>query len=212
MAYQFTQTGQEIQYLLDEAMQLAEEYDSSVSYAVGDYCSHEGTLYRCTTATTGTWDASKWTDNVIVLNALRTLKGRIDTAESEIDTAQSDISALNQSLTWGNIVTPSATLFNCTGTINGSVSMRYTQNHKYVVVWGRIRIINFSRTGGNPGVTLSLPFTYDRSFPIGYRGESPVEQVNLTFASGRLTTTESYSNVTGNFLTLMVPATIVPLI
>lgn len=96
MAYQFTQTGQEIQYLLDEAMQLAEEYDSSVSYAVGDYCSHEGTLYRCTTATTGTWDASKWTDNVIVLNALKTLKGRMDTAESEIDAAQSDISALNQ--------------------------------------------------------------------------------------------------------------------
>lgn len=85
MAYQFTQTGQEIQYLLDEAMQLAEEYDSSVSYAVGDYCSHEGTLYRCTTATTGTWDASKWTDNVIVLNALKTLKGRMDTAEGDID-------------------------------------------------------------------------------------------------------------------------------
>ncbi len=98
MAYQFTQTGQEIQYLLDEAMQLAEEYDSSVSYAVGDYCSHEGTLYRCTTATTGTWDASKWTDNVIVLNALRTLKGRMDTAEGEIDAAQEDISALNTSL------------------------------------------------------------------------------------------------------------------
>lgn len=97
MAYQFTQTGQEIQYLLDEAMQLAEEYDSSVSYAVGDYCSHEGTLYRCTTATTGTWDASKWTDNVIVLNALRALKGRMDTAEGEIDAAQEDISALNQS-------------------------------------------------------------------------------------------------------------------
>lgn len=90
MAYQFTQTGQEIQYLLDEAMQLAEEYDSSVSYAVGDYCSHEGTLYRCTTATTGTWDASKWTDNVIVLNALKTLKGRMDTAEGNITSLQTN--------------------------------------------------------------------------------------------------------------------------
>lgn len=118
MAYQFTQTGQEIQYLLDEAMQLAEEYDSSVSYAVGDYCSHEGTLYRCTTATTGTWDASKWTDNVIVLNALKTLKGRMDTAEGNIQANADDISALNQSLT------PSALSY--TFTAGANVSLRGT--------------------------------------------------------------------------------------
>ena len=208
MAYQFTQTGQEIQYLLDEAMQLAEEYDSSVSYAVGDYCSHEGTLYRCTTATTGTWDASKWTSNVIVLNALRTLKGRMDTAEGDISSLST---ALTQSQTWvADRLTASP--YNCTGTITGSISMFHTTDRKLAVLWGRIRITNFSRTGGNPGVVLSLPFTHDRSFPIGYRGESPVEQVNLSFNSGILTTTESYSNVTGNFLTLMVPATIVPLI
>lgn len=209
MAYQFTQTGQEIQYLLDEAMQLAEEYDSSVSYAVGDYCSHEGTLYRCTTATTGTWDASKWTSNVIVLNALKTLKGRMDTAEGNISSLNT---AFTQSQTWVTAVSLSSSLYNCTGTITGSINMSYTTDRKLAVLWGRIRITNFSRKGGNPGVTLSLPFTHDRSFPIGYRGESPVEQVNLSFGSGMLTTTESYSNVTGNFLTLMVPATIVPLI
>lgn len=108
---------------LSVALQLANEYDASTSYAVGDYCSHEGTLYRCTTATTGTWDASKWTDNVIVLNALKTLKGRMDTAESEIDAAQSDISALNQSLThisdngWSVIKYPDGT-FEATASLN----------------------------------------------------------------------------------------------
>ena len=175
MAYQFTQTGQEIQDILNQ---------------VGD----------------NTADIAQ---NASDISALDT---RMTTAEGDIDAAQNDITALNQGLAWSNIVTLSATLFNCTGTITGSVSMRYTQNHKYVLVWGRIRITNFARTGGNPGVTLSLPFTHDLSFSIGYRGESPVEQVNLSFASGRLTTTESYGNVTGSVLTLMVPSTIVPLI
>lgn len=212
MAYQFTQTGAELQDLIDRIYQIAEEYDPGMSYVIGDYCSYGGKVYRCTAATTGTFDPSKWTDSVIVMNAIKSLKGRMDTAEGEIDAVQNDITALNQGLAWSNLVTLSATLFNCTGTITGSVSMLYTQNHKYVVVWGRIRIKNFARTGGNPGVALALPFTRNLSYPVGYRGESPVEQVNLSFASGALTTTESYGNVTGNVLTLMVPATIVPLI
>lgn len=43
------------------AAQSADGYDESRSYAVGDYCLHDGTLYRCTTATAGeAWNAAHW--------------------------------------------------------------------------------------------------------------------------------------------------------
>lgn len=46
---------------------IAPEYSPSGIYAVGDYCMHDGALYRCTTAiaTAEAWNASHWTaDNV----------------------------------------------------------------------------------------------------------------------------------------------------
>lgn len=104
---------------LSVALQLANEYDASTSYAVGDYCSHEGTLYRCTTATTGAWDASKWTSNVIVLNALKTLKGRMDTAES-------DISALNTTLTQSYTSVTKTNAY-------GSMTNRYVKIGKLII-------------------------------------------------------------------------------
>lgn len=43
------------------AAQAAGDYDAGKSYAVGDYCLHDGTLYRCTTATAGeAWNAAHW--------------------------------------------------------------------------------------------------------------------------------------------------------
>lgn len=39
---------------------ISDQYDSSHNYVVGDYCIYENTLYRCTGATTGSWDATKW--------------------------------------------------------------------------------------------------------------------------------------------------------
>jgi hypothetical protein len=42
---------------------IAPAFSSSSTYAVGDYCTHEGLLYKCTTAVTtaGAWDSSDWT-------------------------------------------------------------------------------------------------------------------------------------------------------
>lgn len=36
-------------------------YDTTVGYEAGDYCTHEGDVYKCIAATTGTWDAEDWT-------------------------------------------------------------------------------------------------------------------------------------------------------
>lgn len=37
---------------------IADDFDDTESYAVGDYVVYEGDLYKCTTAHTGAWDAS----------------------------------------------------------------------------------------------------------------------------------------------------------
>ena len=39
---------------------IAEPYNTTKNYVVGDIVSHNLYIYRCTGATTGTWDASKW--------------------------------------------------------------------------------------------------------------------------------------------------------
>lgn len=52
---------------------ISDEYDSTSTYAIGDYCIKDNTLYRCTGTTTGTWDQSKWSptkisDNLNMIN------------------------------------------------------------------------------------------------------------------------------------------------
>lgn len=46
-------------------LNLAEEYDSTSTYAVGDYCIYESVLYKCTASTTGSFDNTKWTSVVV---------------------------------------------------------------------------------------------------------------------------------------------------
>lgn len=55
------------QTALDEAQitknknNTATTFSTSTSYAVGNYCIHDGNLYRCTTAHSGAWNASHFT-------------------------------------------------------------------------------------------------------------------------------------------------------
>lgn len=85
MAYQFTQTGSEIQDILDLAqLKIAAPYDSGTSYVKGDYCTHEDGLFVANVSTTGTWNASKWT---------------AVTVGDVLEQAEADISALNATLT-----------------------------------------------------------------------------------------------------------------
>lgn len=62
MAYQFTQTGAEIQDILDLAqLQIAAPYDAGTSYTAGMYCTKDDGFYVANASTSGTWDGSKWT-------------------------------------------------------------------------------------------------------------------------------------------------------
>ena len=44
---------------------VAGAYNSATTYAIGQYCLYEGDIYRCIAITTGTFDATKWTQIVV---------------------------------------------------------------------------------------------------------------------------------------------------
>lgn len=50
--------------LVQEPM-VTDEYNTSTNYAIGDYCIKDNKLYKCTGATTGTWNSSKWSATTI---------------------------------------------------------------------------------------------------------------------------------------------------
>lgn len=59
-------------YFKDEKARamLSNEYVPAENYAAGNLCIHEGKLYKATKATTGTWDATAWTEtNLEEVNA-----------------------------------------------------------------------------------------------------------------------------------------------
>ena len=111
-------------------------------------------------------------------------------------------SAKNLSLT-GNI--------NCSGTRNGSIVYRLRKDHKAILLYGRVYISSYSRSGANPGVRFTVP---EAGFPnsgiyCGSRGESGVEAVTINLSQGTLTTTETFSNATGTRLTLIIPCALI---
>lgn len=59
-----------INELLVYALNIADEYDSTSTYAVDDFCIYEGVLYKCTTAiaVAEAWTPAHWTSTLIVDN------------------------------------------------------------------------------------------------------------------------------------------------
>ena len=78
--YFYTQDEAGLQNAVDLALNhIAREYDTATSYSAGDYCTYEGVFYKCRSATSGAWDASKW--------AAATIGGQLGT--------KADLSAIN---------------------------------------------------------------------------------------------------------------------
>ena len=60
--YTFSQSDSGIQQILNLAQNyVAAPFSSSTNYAVGDYCSRSGNIYRCKTAGASAWSATRWT-------------------------------------------------------------------------------------------------------------------------------------------------------
>lgn len=146
MAYQFTQTGAEIQDILDLArLQIAAPYDSASSYTAGDYCTKDDGFYVCTASTSGTWDASKWS---------------AVTVGDVLETANANISSLNATLT--NITTSETASFTDNNT-GFTVSARKRGGILQVQLSGQITI---SATGW---ITLgTLPASVRPSYNLPY--------------------------------------------
>ena len=68
------------------ASHTAAVYDSTKTYAVGDYVVYDGALYKCTTAVTTAeeWTAAHWTETTVG-EELTGLQNQLDEAERQID-------------------------------------------------------------------------------------------------------------------------------
>lgn len=65
---------------------VAANYDSSETYAVGDYCLHDGSLYKCSTTISSpeAWTAGHWTQ-IKITGELATLNDNIATLENKVN-------------------------------------------------------------------------------------------------------------------------------
>ena len=63
----YSGSDKRLQYLFNASNNLAEDYDSTSTYAVDDYVMYGGTLYKCTTAvsTAESFDSTKWTEVLV---------------------------------------------------------------------------------------------------------------------------------------------------
>ena len=85
---------------------LADEYTTSKSYIVGDVVVHNDELYMCKSATSGSWDSSKWDSitlgSIIVSNASED-NSRLDSLESFLGTPSSTPSS-TANVAWSRIL------------------------------------------------------------------------------------------------------------
>lgn len=72
----------------------AEEYSTSETYNIGDYCIHNSDLYKCNTNnTTGTWNSNVW-DRVSVTDELVNHKNTLNLLETEAETVENSIAVV----------------------------------------------------------------------------------------------------------------------
>lgn len=106
----------------------------------------------------------------------------------------------------------SLTNINFTGTVGNGMVIGQLNNGTFFI-HGRIGILNFVRTGANPGFGFTLPSFVPTpsstvSFVIGFRAENPRETIGLTiYADSRtvnMTTNETYQNCQNGTLTFIL--------
>ena len=79
------------------AYTIAEVYDSTDTYAVGDYVIYQGTLYKCTTAINvgESFDPAKWTSVKVMDEVGQGGGGSVDADDVSYDNTSSGLSATN---------------------------------------------------------------------------------------------------------------------
>lgn len=114
------------------------------------------------------------------------------------------------------------TLSNCTGTLASLGTFNFFRDtlNKMVVVSGRIRITNFARTGNNPGVIINDVDFGTRSSSLDVRGGIVCNQNGIiatemvtvsisTSGTMYIICTETYKNISGTEVTMIIPQAII---
>lgn len=132
---------------------------------------------------------------------------------STLDQAMNYLADVAQGYTWSNQQTLNLSRYNCSGTITGSILYRVRSDKKAIVLWGRVYISSYSRSGSNPGFTFTAldGVSKSQNYYIGIRGESAAEMFQINFSTCRLTTTETFTNATGTRLTCIIPGALIML-
>ena len=142
--------------------------------------------------------------------------------KSEVYTKNEVLSRIRNVLgsTPANSVT--CTLSNCTGTLASLNTFNFYRDtlNKMVVVSGRIRITNFARTGDNPGVIINDVDFGTRSSSLNVRGGIVCNQNGIittemvdvfinTSGTMYVRCTETFVNISGKELTMIIPQAII---
>ena len=107
------------------AAAIAPAFSSSSTYAVGDYCTYEGLLYKCTTAvsTAGAWNAANW--SAVAVTDEMPAPITVDSAMSSSSTnpVQNKVvnAAIDGKISWDNSDKNSATIGNRQAYINHGI-------------------------------------------------------------------------------------------
>ena len=129
---------------------------------------------------------------------------------SEIESNLIDLLNLSKPL---ETISYTASVYHCTGTITNIPTIQRVVGTNYFTIDGRLAITSFTRSGGNPGITITLPSdiipTESQGFTVGVRSEYPRELFSLSIISNSnilsLVTSEAFANATNGTLTAVIP-------
>lgn len=147
--------------------------------------------------------------------------GNVDFGSTDISgigdgTVTGAIKNLHSNITFDKYETPTFETIRCSGSIthNACIIWPSSGNGRTLQIGGRIIILGFTRTDGNPGVRFQLPFTPSVDSPsicVGYRQQDTAEVALIRFFKDsnwmEILTSETYTNPSNGTLTLVVPLT-----
>ena len=176
--------GHEDEDITAEALKhLADFYDESRSYEVGDYAAYYESTYICSSATSGPWDASSWeqiiSDNALTLFSYNTYRG--SKAESHTDYFEVDFHNLDDTAI-------TAYYYKVASTGQRSWS-------DYILITGGIPLANVDQAGGfyntDPSATDGGYVTLDESGRLKLIDYELLRSGALAYQLGADYTTES---------------------
>ena len=175
-------------------------YDAtSGSYSAGDYCLHEGHVYKATASTSGAWNSTKWTLTTVgeevtnVRNAIPPVINNLtsDSTTSALSAAQGK--ALKNSISdlfVGDITAQ------CTVNTNISSAINVYQFGKIIVITGQLK----TNINGTSQLIVTLPFSVKRAYAaVSCYGGTCIGEIYIPDANSEVKCNISASSNNGNY-------------